>query len=97
MLVAQVTNLVREIKYLQEADVWIAGLEDVAGAQLLWQADLKGSIAVVVGSEGEGMRRLVRETCDFLVRLPMRGQVNSLNASVAGSVALYEVARQRWL
>jgi 23S rRNA (guanosine2251-2'-O)-methyltransferase len=97
MLVAQVTNLVREMKLLKEADVWIAGLEDVAEAQLLWQADLKGSLAVVVGSEGEGMRRLVKETCDFLVRLPMRGQVNSLNAAVAGSVALYEVARQRGL
>jgi 23S rRNA (guanosine2251-2'-O)-methyltransferase len=62
----------------------------------LWEADLRGSLALVVGSEGQGMRRLVRETCDFLVRLPMRGRVNSLNAAVAGSVVLYEVARQRW-
>ncbi len=96
MLVAQVTTLVRTIKALQEQEVWIAGLEAVPEATVLWQADLDGALALVVGSEGQGMRRLVRESCDFSVRLPMRGQINSLNAAVAGSVALYEVARQRW-
>jgi 23S rRNA (guanosine2251-2'-O)-methyltransferase len=80
---------------LKERDLWIAGLENVSTAQTLWQSDLGGPVALVVGSEGQGMRRLVRETCDFMVRLPMRGQVNSLNAAVAGSVALYEIARQR--
>jgi len=59
------------------------------------QADLRGAIGLVVGNEGEGMRRLVRENCDFLVKLPMRGQVDSLNAAVAGSIVLYEILRQR--
>ena len=75
---------------------WIAALEAAEGATLVWQADLKGPLGLVVGSEGQGMRRLVRETCDYVVELPMRGQINSLNAAVAGSVVLYEAARQRW-
>jgi 23S rRNA (guanosine2251-2'-O)-methyltransferase len=95
VLIAQVTNLVRAMERLKARDVWIAGLEDLPDAQDLWKADLNGALAFVVGSEGQGMRRLVRETCDFTVRLPMRGQVGSLNAAVAGSVALYEAARQR--
>lgn len=95
-LIVQVTNLVRAMGELKESGVWIAGLEAVPGATQVWQADLKGPLAVVVGSEGRGMRRLVRETCDYLVDLPMRGQINSLNAAVAGSVVLYEAARQRW-
>jgi 23S rRNA (guanosine2251-2'-O)-methyltransferase len=94
--IVQVINLVRAMKDLQERGVWIAGLEAVPGATQVWQADLKGPLALVVGSEGQGMRRLVRETCDYLVDLPMRGQINSLNAAVAGSVVLYEAARQRW-
>jgi 23S rRNA (guanosine2251-2'-O)-methyltransferase len=94
--IAQVTNLARTIRDLQERDVWVYGLEDVQEASLLWETDLGGALALVVGSEGQGMRRLVRESCDVLVRLPTRGQIHSLNASVAGSVALYEVARQRW-
>jgi 23S rRNA (guanosine2251-2'-O)-methyltransferase len=93
--IVQVTNLVRTMQELKERDLWIAGLEDLATAQTLWRSDLKGPLALVVGSEGQGMRRLVRETCDYIVRLPMRGQINSLNAAVAGSVALYEIARQR--
>jgi 23S rRNA (guanosine2251-2'-O)-methyltransferase len=96
-LIAQVTNLVREMNDLKQRNVWIAGLEDIPEATLPWQADLRGATALVVGSEGRGMRRLVRQTCDFVVRLPMRGQVNSLNAAVAGSVVLYEAARQRGL
>jgi 23S rRNA (guanosine2251-2'-O)-methyltransferase len=94
--IVQVTNLVRAMKELQERGVWIAGLEAVSGATRVWQADFKGPLALVVGSEGQGLRRLVRETCDYLVELPMRGQINSLNAAVAGSVVLYEAARQRW-
>jgi len=97
LLIAQVTNLVRAMERLKARDVWIAGLGDVPGAQVLWRADLDGALALVVGSEGQGMRRLVRKTCDFMVHLPMRGQVRSLNAAAAGSVALYEVARQRGL
>lgn len=95
LLVAQVTNLVDAIGRLKANDVWVAGLEAVRGAQLYHQADLSGRLALVVGSEGEGLRRLVRERCDFLLRLPLHGQVTSLNASVAGSVVLYEALRQR--
>lgn len=95
LLVAQVTNLVRAMGTLKERDMWFVGLEDVSGAQTLWEADLGGAWGLVVGSEGQGMRRLVRETCDLMVRLPMWGQIGSLNAAVAGSVALYEIARQR--
>ena len=93
--VAQVTNLVEAIGRLKAYDVWVAGLEAVRGAQRYDQADLSGSLALVVGSEGEGLRRLVRERCDFLLRLPMRGQVTSLNAAVAGSIVLYEAQRRR--
>jgi len=80
---------------LKAHDVWVAGLEALRGAQPYHEADLNGPLAVVVGSEGEGLRRLVRERCDFLLRLPMFGQVTSLNAAVAGSVVLYEALRQR--
>ncbi len=93
--VAQVTNLVRAIDWLKDQRVWVAGLEAVADAQRYDEADLSGSLAVVVGSEGRGMRRLVGERCDFLIRLPMRGAVTSLNAAVAGSIVLYESLRQR--
>jgi 23S rRNA (guanosine2251-2'-O)-methyltransferase len=87
--VAQVTNLVQAMKTLKEADVWLAGLDQGPGAARFDQANLRGALGLVVGSEGAGLRRLVRETCDFLIELPMRGQVESLNAAVAGSVALY--------
>jgi len=93
--VAQVTNLVNAIGRLKARDVWVAGLEAVRGAQRYDQADLSGPLALVVGGEGKGLRRLVRERCDFLLRLPMLGRVTSLNAAVAGSVVLYEALRQR--
>lgn len=89
LAVARVTNLVRAMQTLKEAEVWLAGLDVDPEAQPYHQANLGGSLGLVVGSEGEGMRRLVRETCDFLIRLPMRGEVASLNAATAGSVALY--------
>jgi len=95
LLVAQVTNLVDTIGRLKTHDVWVTGLEALRNAQSYHQADLSSPLAVVVGSEGDGLRRLVRERCDFLLRLPMLGQVTSLNASIAGSVVLYEAARQR--
>jgi 23S rRNA (guanosine2251-2'-O)-methyltransferase len=95
LLVAQVTNLVDALGRLKAYDVWVAGLEASRGARLCYEADLTSSLALVVGSEGAGLRRLVRERCDFLLQLPMLGQVTSLNASVAGSVVLYEVLRQR--
>ncbi len=93
--VAQVTNLVDTIAMLKARQVWVIGLEATRGAQRYDQADLTGSLALVVGSEGKGLRRLVRERCDFLVELPMLGKVTSLNAAVAGSIVLYEAWRQR--
>ena len=93
--VVQVANLARTVDELKRHDLWVAGLEAAPEAQLFDQADLRGPLALVVGSEGSGLRRLVREKCDFLLRLPMRGRVASLNAAVAGSVVLYEVERQR--
>ena len=95
--VAQVTNLVRAMEALKKQGVWLVGLEKMASAEDFMQADLTGAIAIVVGSEGEGLSRLVREACDRLVRLPMRGRIGSLNASVAGSIVLYEVLKQRQL
>jgi 23S rRNA (guanosine2251-2'-O)-methyltransferase len=95
LLVARVTNLVRTMEELKTKGRWTVGLEDVPQAQLYDQSDLTMPLALVVGSEGRGMGRLVRETCDILIRLPMRGKISSLNAAAAGSVALYEVWRQR--
>ena len=93
--VAQVTNLVQAMVTLKEAGVWLAGLEAIPQAQFYTQADLSGPLGLVIGSEGEGLARLVRQTCDFCIRLPMHGQVESLNAAVAGAIALYEARRQR--
>lgn len=93
--IAPVTNLARTLARLKEAGVWVAGLEGVPEAEPLERANLGGALALVVGSEGSGISRLVRETCDFLVRLPMRGRIASLNAAVAGSIALYAIDRQR--
>jgi 23S rRNA (guanosine2251-2'-O)-methyltransferase len=90
-----VTNLTQTIAELQKAGVWVVGLEDDPAAQEFDQADLDMPLALVVGAEGPGLARLVRERCDFLVRLPMAGQIASLNAAVAGSIALYSAWRQR--
>jgi 23S rRNA (guanosine2251-2'-O)-methyltransferase len=95
VLVAQVANLVRAMEWLKENGVWIAGLEALPEIPLHSQKDLRGSLGLVIGNEGSGLSRLVRETCDFLIRLPMRGQVQSLNAATAGAIALYEALRQR--
>ena len=97
LLVAQVTNLVKEIERLKALDVWIAGLEAVPGARPYTEANMILPLAIAVGSEGAGLRRLVRERCDWLMSVPMRGQINSLNAAIAGSLALYEALRQRAL
>ncbi len=88
LLVAQ-ANLAQAIGRLKEEGVWVVGLEGSASARPPDQVRLDGPLALVVGSEGQGMRALVRKSCDLLLRLPMRGQVASLNAAVAGSVALY--------
>ena len=92
--VARVTNMVQTMRLLKEAGLWIVGAE-MNAEQTLWEADLTGPLAVVVGSEGAGLGRLVSEHCDFMVSIPMCGRVNSLNASVAGSLILFEVLRQR--
>jgi 23S rRNA (guanosine2251-2'-O)-methyltransferase len=90
----QVTNLARTLKRLQALGVWVVGTEGEAGKDL-YEADLRGPLAIVMGAEGVGMRRLTREGCDFTVRLPMRGAVESLNVSVAAGIILYEALRQR--
>ncbi|AOE50589.1 23S rRNA (guanosine(2251)-2'-O)-methyltransferase RlmB [Kangiella sediminilitoris] len=90
----QVTNLVRTMKVLQEHGVWIAGTAGEA-EQDIYQANLKGGLAIVMGAEGDGMRRLTRENCDFLIKIPMAGEVSSLNVSVATGVTLFEAVRQR--
>jgi 23S rRNA (guanosine2251-2'-O)-methyltransferase len=95
--IAQVTNIARALQMLKKSAVWIIGLDasPAPGAQDYATVDLRGPLAIVVGSEGQGIRRLVRETCDILVKLPMLGAVSSLNAAVAGSIVLYETLRQR--
>lgn len=95
LLIAQVTNINRLIDELKEFDVWVAGLDGAPDVPPLHQANLKGGLAVVVGNEGSGLSRLTREKCDFLVRLPMHGTVESLNASVAGSIVLYAARQAR--
>jgi 23S rRNA (guanosine2251-2'-O)-methyltransferase len=88
-------NLADAIRRLKKADLWVAGLEDAPEASIYWDADLKGPLGLVVGNEGSGMRRRVRESCDFLLRIPMRGEIESLNASVAGAIALYTILERR--
>ncbi len=94
LLIAQETNLTRTIEFLKKQQIWVVGLAGEAGTEYD-QADLTGALALVVGNEGKGISRLVREHCDLLIKLPMRGHINSLNAAVAGSIALYEALRQR--
>jgi len=92
--VAAVTNLARTLSMLKERGVWVVGTDGEA-EQSLYEADLNRALCLVLGAEGGGMRRLTRERCDFLVRIPMAGQVESLNVSVAAGVALFEARRQR--
>lgn len=93
--VARVPNLTALLKDLKKQGLWVFGA--AAGAKTtLYQADLKGPAAIVIGSEGSGMSRLVEETCDVLVSIPMRGKINSLNASAAAAILLYEAVRQRF-
>jgi len=92
--IATVTNLARSLKLLKDAGLWIVGA-DMTGERLAWEADLRGPLALVLGSEGDGLRDLTRKTCDFLVRLPQAGTVESLNVSVACGMLLHETMRQR--
>lgn len=89
-----VTNLARTLRQLQEAGVWVVGTAGETD-KLVYQSDLKGPLALVLGAEGEGLRRLTRETCDELVKIPMFGSVSSLNVSVAAGICLFEAVRQR--
>ena len=89
-----VKNLARTLRLLQARGIWLYGTDDGADTRL-YDADLTGSVALIMGAEGRGLRRLTRETCDHLVSLPMAGQAESLNVSVATGVCLYEVVRQR--
>jgi 23S rRNA (guanosine2251-2'-O)-methyltransferase len=91
---AVVTNLARALRLLKDAGLWIVGA-DAGAPRLAQETDLAGPIALVMGAEGAGLRQLTRDTCDFLVRLPQQGTVESLNVSVASGMLLYEAVRQR--
>jgi len=90
----QVTNLARTMKQLKELGIWLVGTDDSV-SKTIYETDLRGPLALVMGSEGKGLRRLTAETCDFLACIPMYGSVESLNVSVATGVALFEAVRQR--
>jgi 23S rRNA (guanosine2251-2'-O)-methyltransferase len=94
MLITQ-ANIARTLEDLKREDVWVVGLEGGEGAKPVEDVPLAGPLALVVGNEGEGMRQLVRESCDHLMALPMRGHIESLNAAVAGSIAIYLVLLER--
>ncbi len=92
--VARVSNIARTLRYFKERGLWVVGAE-TSGNVEYWKADLRGPICLVIGGEEAGLGQVVRDECDLLVRLPMFGHVNSLNASVAGALLIYEVLRQR--
>jgi 23S rRNA (guanosine2251-2'-O)-methyltransferase len=92
--IISVTNLARVLRQLKDAGIWLYGLAGEA-QESIYKADLTGNVAIVMGAEGSGLRRLTRDHCDYLVNIPMLGHVNSLNVSVATGVALFEVVRQR--
>ena len=94
MLIARVPNLPAALDTLKSRGLWVYGTA-ADGSSSLWETDFSGPTALVIGSEGDGMGRLVRESCDFTVSLPMKGRLNSLNASAAASIVMYEVLRQR--
>ncbi|NMS58392.1 TrmH family RNA methyltransferase, partial [Vibrio parahaemolyticus] len=90
----RVTNLARTMRTLQEKGIWFVGTAGEATHDI-YQAKLTGPLAIVMGAEGDGMRRLTRETCDDLIKIPMAGSVSSLNVSVASGICLFEAVRQR--
>ena len=94
MKIARVNNLVETMKYLKEQGLWICGT-DMDTDTYYYDQDLKGPFAIVIGSEGFGMSRLVKENCDFLVKIPMKGKITSLNASVSAGIVMYEAVKQR--
>ncbi len=92
--VARVTNITETIKYLKEQGLWIYGL-DMEGASNIYDEKLEGAIGIVVGNEGDGISRLVKDNCDVMLKIPMTGKINSLNASVSTAISIYEVIRQK--
>jgi 23S rRNA (guanosine2251-2'-O)-methyltransferase len=92
---AQVTNLARTMEKLKAAGIWLVGTSDHATAKSIYELDLKGPLALIMGAEEKGMRRLTEENCDFLASIPMAGKVECLNVSVATGVCLFEAVRQR--
>ena len=94
MPVAKVSNISHTIDELKNRGVWVYGA-DMQGKENYFEKELSGPIAIVIGSEGDGVSRLVKEKCDFLINIPMKGRINSLNASIAASLIMYEVVRQR--
>ena len=92
--VARVSNLASTIELLKKKNIWVVGA-DMDGSETIYTHDFSGAVAIVVGSEGKGVSRLVGEKCDFIVSIPMNGQINSLNASVAAALMMYEVVRTR--
>jgi len=92
--IARVTNIAQTLDELKKAGVWIVGTE-LETAKLYYEHDYRGSLAIVIGNEGKGIRRLVKEKCDFLVKIPMHGMIESLNASVAGALVMFEAAKCR--
>jgi 23S rRNA (guanosine2251-2'-O)-methyltransferase len=94
--IAVVTNLARYLEEVKGADLWVYGASgDAPGARSMWETDLTGGVALVLGAEGKGLRPLVKRMCDALVSIPLAGQIESLNVSVAAAVLLYEARRQR--
>lgn len=91
--VAKVTNLNQTIEYLKKKGIWIAGAE--MGGQTYYSKDMTGPVALVIGSEGEGLGRLVKENCDYLVSIPMKGRISSLNAAVSAAIIMFEIQKQR--
>lgn len=94
MKIARVNNLVETMKYLKKQGLWICGT-DMDTDTYYYDQNLRGAIAIVIGSEGFGMSRLVKENCDFLVKIPMKGKITSLNASVSAGIVMYEAVKQR--
>ena len=94
MKIARVTNISDSIDKLKEAGVWICGT-DIATDKYYYDQDLTGAIGIVIGNEGSGMGEKVRKNCDFLVKIPMKGKITSLNASVSTGIVVYEVVKQR--
>ena len=94
MKIARVNNINETIKFLKQNDIWICGTDGQAKTYY-YQQDFKMPVAIIIGSEGYGMSRLVKENCDFLVKIPMKGKITSLNASVSAGIVMYEVTKQR--